>query len=366
MIKIVHKLFLVVILSLYAGTTLASSTSVSLRSNKNAAYYVNGKKVGIGKNFEITLPNNKSHKISARAPGYKEKSEYIQANYPRNRLGFIFLSDDKLASEEIDYDPAANNVKRVNIKPYKPGRHIALIIANSDYNDSTKTWSSLNSPSSDARKLKTLLEKNYGFTDTIFIEDATRSDVYNAFRKLIKTVKNNDSVLVFYAGHGYFDNNEIKTGYWIPTDATGKDESTFVSNEDIKKRLSLLARKTNHVLLISDSCFSGNFLSRGLKKKPGKITDQYFTRKSRLKSSQVISSGGNEYVDDSYSDSGHSPFAYFLLRKLQNNDQQYLSTTELSLHLEKTISNAVNQTPRHGTLKQSEDEGGEFFFIRKK
>lgn len=355
-----------------AGSYTGWDGKISLRSNKNPQYFIDDVPSGTGKQIEVTVDPFVSHKIVAKIDGYKDKVEYIQANYAREKIGFIFLSDDKIPEKKTPVQDSPETViirdgdyERVNIGSVKPGRHRALIIANNDYQGSKGAWANLRTPVTDARRLKDVLEKNYGFVDSIFIENATRSDFYQAFKDLLRTTEANDNVLVFYAGHGYFDNDEIKTGYWIPVDAKGDDESTLVSNEDIKKRLSLLSRKAGHVLMISDSCFSGNFLNRGLKKNMTEITDKYYQQKNRLKSAQILTSGGNEYVDDQYSDSGHSPFAYYLLRMLQNNDKKHLSTTELALHLEQTIVNSVGQTPRHGSLKSAEDEGGEFFFVRK-
>jgi len=370
------KIFCFFLFVAYTSTSYGAAAysgwdgKISLRSNKNAQYFVDDVPSGIGKNVDIKVNPFASHKISAKLEGYKDKVEYVQANYARTKIGFIFMSDDKLPVKKApvpqddyiqDHDYAS-----VDIGNVKPGRYRALIIANNDYQNDNQAWSDLKTPVTDAAKLKTILENNYGFVDTIFVKNATRSEFYKAFKTLLQTTKANDSVLVFYAGHGYFDSDAIRTGYWIPVDAEGDDESTLVSNEDIKKRLSLLSRKAGHVLMVSDSCFSGNLLSRGLKKSAVKITDKYYQRKNRLKSAQILTSGGNEYVDDQYANSGHSPFAYFLLRSLENNDKKHLSTTELALHLEKTITNSVGQTPRHGSLKSSEDEGGEFFFVRKK
>jgi len=367
------KLLCFFVLLSYGAISQASwDGTISLRSNKNAKYFIDDIPSGVGKSVEVQVNPFSSHKIVAKIDNYKDKVEYVQANYPRKKIGFIFLSDDKIPEKVVpvksipqDTVIGDDDYESVKIDPSKPSRYRALIIANSNYLNDQNSWSDLKTPVTDASKLKDILETNYGFVDTIFVENATRSEFYKSFKMLLRTTNSNDNVLVFYAGHGYFDNDEIKTGYWIPVDADGNDESTLVSNEDIKKRLSLLSRKAGHVLMVSDSCFSGNFLNRGLKKSPPKITNKYYQRKNRLKSAQILTSGGNEYVDDQYSDSGHSPFAYFLLRSLQNNDKKHLSTTELALHLEKTITNSVGQTPRHGSLKSSEDEGGEFFFVRK-
>ena len=77
-----------------------------------------------------------------------------------------------------------------------------------------------------------------------------------------------------------------------------------------------------------------------------------------------MSSGGNEYVDDNYRDSGHSPFTYFLINELQHNDKPMITLSELSTGVTKAVANNVDQTPTHGVLQGSGDELGEFIFVK--
>lgn len=247
------------------------------------------------------------------------------------------------------------------------GVNRALIIANGKYCDPAGAWMELDIPERDGRGIKEVLVQQYGYApeNIVHMENATRRQIYEAMKTLIEVCGEEDQVLIFYAGHGYYDRQDMRLGYWIPIDAEGTDDSTFISNSDVKDRLVQLSRKSRHVLLLSDSCFSGDFLSstRNIRITSRDI-DQYFTRKHSAKSCQVITSGGKEAVQDEFQNSGHSPFAYHLLNKLRANDSKYYSATELALHLEKTVCNAADQTPQHGILKGSFDENGEFFFIR--
>lgn len=254
-------------------------------------------------------------------------------------------------------------------QPAPAGKNHALIIANNRYVDPSGGWGALKTPIGDARALKEVLEKRYGFAgNVVYLEDATRDRFYEAFKQLIAKVEENDNALIFYAGHGHFD-EVIQTGYWIPVDAEGTRDSTFVSNEDIEKRVVTLSANCRHVLLISDSCFSGTFLnrSRGITIKENKTRqtepDRYFIKKSQSKSCQVITSGGKEYVDDEFQKTGHSPFAYFLLHKLETNDEAYLSASDIAVYLQKTVLSATGQEPLSSRVKSSCDQLGEFFFV---
>jgi hypothetical protein len=81
----------------------------------------------------------------------------------------------------------------------------------------------LNEPVEDAKALKTVLLKNYEFSEehSIVLEDPTRSELIDTLENLASAVKANDSLLIFYAGHGYWDEN-FKQGYWLPSDAKQK------------------------------------------------------------------------------------------------------------------------------------------------
>jgi len=87
---------------------------------------------------------------------------------------------------------------------------------------------------------------------------------------------------------------------------------------------------------------------------------------SKKKSVQIISAGGVEYVDDNYRKSGHSPFTYFLLSELENNDRELLTVSELSGNVTRAVANNVDQVPESGVLQGAGDELGEFIFIKLK
>ena len=77
-----------------------------------------------------------------------------------------------------------------------------------------------------------------------------------------------------------------------------------------------------------------------------------------------MAAGGLEYVDDNYQSSDHSPFTYFFLNELKNNDRAMLTLSELSTNVEKAVANNVDQVPESGVLQGAGDELGEFIFIK--
>lgn len=276
-------------------------------------------------------------------------------------LLFIFSASAVMAESR---GITMEKVKRSSNNELIKGTYRALIIGNSKYNDPEGRWTSLKTALADAHAVKDVLRKQYGFTDIQFLENATRRDVLIALSKLSRSVLSDDNVLVYYAGHGYLDEENNK-GFWVPVDARGTDQTTFLRNSTIRDEMSLIASRSKHTLLISDSCFSGSLLRSGTRSiKPDINNELYYRKVANKRSVQIMSAGGVEYVDDSYRTSGHSPFTYFLLSELKNNDRKLITLSELSNNVEKAVANNVDQVPESGVLQGAGDELGEFIFIK--
>jgi glycine betaine/proline transport system substrate-binding protein len=250
--------------------------------------------------------------------------------------------------------------------PYLSGKYRALVIGNNDYDDPEKLWPSLETAVADAEAVANILKTDYGFAEITLLKNATRRDIVKAFNNLAKTAQDSDSVLIYYAGHGYL-NEDTKEGFWIPVDAEGREDSTFVRNSTIKVKLGVIADKARHVLLVSDSCFSGALLREGNR---GMSLDQknerYFQKVAKKKSVQILAAGGLEFVDDNYKGTRHSPFTYYFLQSLKDNNARYFEATDLSQETSRNVSVNTVQTPESGVLQGAGHAGGEFFFLRNK
>ena len=249
--------------------------------------------------------------------------------------------------------------------PFVGGVYRALIIGNNDYNDPAGLWVDLKTPLKDAEAISGMLQKRFGFEpdNILLLKNATRADILSSFFELAKQSGENDSVFIYYAGHGFSD-PDTKEAFWIPVDAVGKEDYTYVRNSTIKSKLTVIADHAKHVFLISDSCFSGTLLREGHRGlKVSEKTDHYYKKVAKKKSVQILAAGGMEYVDDNYKDTGHSPFTYFLLKQLELNPDPYVSATELSLEVAKAVAKNAFQTPEKGVLHGAGDNNGEFFFV---
>ena len=278
-------------------------------------------------------------------------------------FSFFSLSGHNVYAAEtrgISIEKTANSQK-TNIHK---GVYRALIIGNNKYQDEQGKWDSLSTAITDAREVASLLKQQYGFTDVKLLENATRRDVLFALEDLANRSLKNDNVLIYYAGHGFLD-EETSKGFWVPVDADGSDHTTFLRNSTIRDEVSIIASRVQHTLLISDSCFSGSLLrtaSRGIA--ASDYTEKYFEKVSNKKSVQIMAAGGFEFVDDNYRESGHSPFTYFLVNELKTNNSPMLTVSQLSGNVERAVANNVEQVPESGILQGAGDELGEFIFIK--
>lgn len=251
--------------------------------------------------------------------------------------------------------------KASRLTPFVNGQYRALVIGNNHYR-STDNWPDLKTAVTDAQAVAHLLKEYYGFQDVQLLLNAGRTQMLKALEKLATGVQARDSVLVYYAGHGYLD-EKTGLGYWVPVDARGMDKSTFLRNSTVRDELTVIARRAQHTLLISDSCFSGSLLRGGVRGAVPENGQAYYKKVAGKKSVQVIAAGGLEYVDDNYGESGHSPFTYFLLNELKSNNQPLITAGELSETVKKAVANNVDQVPAAGVMHGAGDELGEFIFL---
>ena len=239
----------------------------------------------------------------------------------------------------------------------KLGAYRALIIGINDYND--PKIPDLKTAVNDAQAMANLLREHYGFQVELLLDrKATRKAIYQALRNLASSAKPDENILIYYAGHGDLDRIS-EDGWWIPADAEGGDPVTYLDNFLVQKYIrSMQAR---HVLLISDSCYSGTLFGQA-RAMPPVIGDKYYLNLYNEKSRWGMTSGNKTPVSDQGS-GGHSVFAYQLLKELRNSEKPYISTQELYTRIAPIINNDSEQTPLCRPIRNTGDQGGEFVFV---
>jgi len=244
------------------------------------------------------------------------------------------------------------------------GKYHALIIGIDDYQE----WPRLRTAVKDAAAIRDLLISRYGFDKENVIlrteADAGRLQILHDLRYLAQSMREDDNLLIYYAGHGQMD-DFTGDGYWIPADGKLKDPGTWVANSYIKAVLGSDKLKAKNVVVIADSCYSGSMMRGGpsLMSLDDRRYYEKLAEKAALPSRQVISSGGIEPVADKGAD-GHSLFAYFFIKALEENNRDVIDLENLfHTRVWKSVTEIGNQRPNVGRLKTPMDRDGQFVLL---
>jgi len=253
---------------------------------------------------------------------------------------------------------ADNRGLAVNIKQLGQdnpvGKQWVVLIAVNKY----KNLNPLKNPVKDAEEIGKILKSKYYVDQLIelYDESASKKGIIDLFKRLKNEVNTHDSLMIFYAGHGYLD-KDSNTGFWMPYDA-GTDTSeqdNWLTNQQIRGYLSNM--KSRHILLVSDSCFSGDILNSSRSISAPKINNEYFSKAYSKISRQVLTSGASETVPDD------SSFAMQFKLALEGNSKPYIDPLTMFNEIR---SGVKGTTPMFGDLKNTgHQEGGSFLLFLK-
>lgn len=230
-------------------------------------------------------------------------------------------------------------------------RRLAVLFGNNAYATPIPT---LNTPIGDVEKVAEVLQRQFGY-ETRIMRDAGKAEIIQALNRVAEEAGPDDSVLIFYAGHGYLM-EETRMGFWIPVDGSTKTAANWISNSDISKLLQAIPSR--QVILVSDSCFSGSLT------REQKIASSYSAKSQealRHRSVLALSSGDEEPVSDEGKD-GHSIFAWYLINTLQA-----VHGSALGFEIYHTVHDGVHndypQEPQYGgVITAGHVSGGEYLF----
>jgi formylglycine-generating enzyme required for sulfatase activity len=245
------------------------------------------------------------------------------------------------------------SAQEAGIGTYDPARFHALVIGINNYNQ----WPKLRTAVNDAGAVADALVRYYGFpagqVRRLLDEKATRRNILAELDRLAD-LGPDDSVLIYYAGHGWMDARN--NGFWIPVDAPEDDKVAYVSNAQIVQEY-FKKYQVRHLLVVSDSCFSGTLLrGKNASRETGWRIPTGFQKPSRW----VMTSGDLAPVPDD-AGTGHSPFATRLLQYLCYGDEPAFGIYDLFGFVKRTLEGGAIceplDTPAHMP-------GGEFVLAR--
>jgi len=234
------------------------------------------------------------------------------------------------------------------------GKYYALIIGINIYED--PNFSNLDYPVRDAENLYNVILSDYLFDkeDVMLLKNVTRGDIDNALDLLTKKITPNDNLLIFYAGHGWWD-DKANIGYWLPKDAKKDFKADWFRNSTLCDYIREINSK--HTLLITDACFGGSiFKTRSISMEAPKSIQKLYDLPSR----KAMTSGTLTRVPD------RSSFIKYLVERLDDNQEECLSSEQLFSSFRLAVINNSDVIPQYGEINNVGDEGGDFIFIRRK
>lgn len=261
----------------------------------------------------------------------------------------------KMSEKVLKIECTAESLTTALEKSSSPsaGKYYALLIGINDYKSSDIT--DLDNPLKDAQSLYKVLVSRYTFDEEniIFLKNPTQAEIIATLDNLAGKLNVNDNLLIFYAGHGYWD-EKGKLGYWFPSDATKNSTVNWFRNSTLRDFIGSI--QSRHTLLIADACFSGAIF-----KTRAAFSDasQGIKKLDELPSRKAMTSGILQEVPD------ESVFIRYLIKRLAENEEKYLTSEVLFSSFKTAVMDNSSNVPQFGVIQNVGDEGGDFIFIRK-
>jgi len=235
----------------------------------------------------------------------------------------------------------------------------ALLFATDQYDN----WTDLVNPIEDANSIAKVLRERYGFVTEV-VENPNLDDVFIKLAEYSqRNYKPQDQLMIFFAGHGYFDDT-FGEGFVVAKNSLQNDKAktTYISHNRLRGVIDNI--KSEHIFLTMDVCFGGTFdpviaSARGMEE--GETNDlEFLVRKLSQHTRKYLTSGGKEYVSDGIPGK-HSPFTLRLLQALSDGGgtDRILTVSEIKTYVEK-----LKPEPRLGSFGKDKPESDFVFVLR--
>jgi hypothetical protein len=236
------------------------------------------------------------------------------------------------------------------------GHFFALVIGINNYEHLPKLATAVQ----DAQALASILRDQYGFQTTPLF-NATHDQIMKAMNDYRHSLDENASLLIYYAGHGYYDKDADKA-YWLPVDADRDDNSHWIMAESITTAAKVIPAR--HVLIVSDSCYSGGLTRDIALSYTAEERERFLAKMAFGKSRTLMSSGALEPVADG-GGGGHSVFTGALIKALATSSDTIFSAEGLfDQYVQVSVSGRSDQTPQYAPIRNSGHDFGDFVFVR--
>ena len=240
----------------------------------------------------------------------------------------------------------------------KDANYYGLIIGVGNYADGS--FPTQENSISSAEDLYTTLTTSYNFKteNTKLLTDAKKADLIMSLNELSKVMTSEDQLLIFFTGHGLWDDQE-KIGYWLPADATKSTGENWFPNSALVDHLKKINSK--HTLVIVDSPFSGSIIATNtlLVNNKSASSEPYMGSSNRAMTSCTLTESSNDGV-----------FFDYLHQSLRKNKEKKLSSEQLLSSFREAYISECNSDPQLCPIPQLaaigglNDNDGGFFFLK--
>ncbi len=251
------------------------------------------------------------------------------------------------------------------------GRRLALIVGVSDYADDSLD---LRFAHRDAQELHRLLTSSvlgpaaFKPDDVMLLTDdqATVANINIGLRQFLQTAREDDFVLVFFAGHGVPDPNRLKNLYLLAHDTKpGNIAGTGLLAKTVRETISEIPAR--QVVVLADSCHSAGIGAPDAPHRRGVTVNpihQAFLDKARHASAGMAILTASEAAQVSVEGeqwARHGVFTYFLLKGLRGeadeNDDGIVALGEIMEYVRERVRRETNslQIPAIGPTSFDRD-----------
>lgn len=302
--------------------------------------------------INVFMINNKQ--VNLNDAGIFQYKMNLQAG--QNSLNLLAVNNEGILNEYnmlIDFQGESSLNPYAELPDIQKSRYFALLIGINEYSDDNII--DLDNPIRDVEELSKVLISRYNFEkeNVVLLKNPGRAEMFVALDELTRILTIHDNLLIFYAGHGHWD-DKGKVGYWLPADASRYSTVEWFRNSTLRDFIGSI--NTRHTMLIADACFSGAiFKTRAAFTEVPKSIQKLYELPSR----KAMTSGILQEVPD------ESIFVKYLIKRLEENDEKFLSSEVLFSSFKTVVMNNSPNIPQYGVIQNVGDEGGDFVFIRK-
>ena len=218
-----------------------------------------------------------------------------------------------------------------------------------------------------SQKSKSLFEEVIPFS--IRNDKAIKSNIYGALEQIKLKAKEQDMIVVYYAGHGVMStgSDKEKEFFIVPYDVTqlyGKDELLYekgISASDLKKYAQAINAQKQ--VFILDACQSAGAL-QSLEGTRGATEEKAIAQLARSTGTFWITSTGSDQFASEFAKLGHGIFTYTLLEGISGaadvNKDQRLTIRELSTYIENKVPELSEQLKGTAQFPSAYSFGNDF------